>query len=64
MPQNTGAERKQGAVYREVVERYCHVIDQNTVIVKTVNGDNSVVSECMNSEKCKLYGGCKNSKFQ
>lgn len=52
------------AIYREVVERYCHVIDKNTVIIKTVCCDDSVVSECMNSDKCKLYGGCKNAKFR
>lgn len=56
--------RRQKAVYREVVERYCHVIDANTVIIKTVNGDDSTVSECMNLNKCKLFGGCRNSKFK
>jgi hypothetical protein len=32
--------------------------------VKTVGRDDSVISECMNSDKCKLYGGCKNAKFR
>ena len=63
MPQDIGTNKKQRAIYREVVERYCHVIDKNTVIVKTIGFDDSVVSECMNIDKCKLYGGCKNSKF-
>jgi len=56
--------KRQKAVYREVVERYCHVIDANTVIIKTVNGDDRIVSECMNINKCKLLGGCRNSKIK
>ncbi len=56
---NTNNRKK--AVYREVVERYCHVIDKNTVIIKTVHCDDTVVSECMNNDKCRLYGGCRNA---
>ena len=58
------AGKKQKTVYREVVERYCHVIDANTVIVKTVNRDDSTMAECMNLVKCLPYGGCRNKKFQ
>lgn len=54
----------QKTVYREVMERYCHVIDSNTVIIKTVNSDDTVCSQCMNSEKCSLYGGCRNAAFK
>lgn len=64
MAANNRPDRRHHSVYREVVERYCHVIDRNTVIVKTVGADDSVVSECMNSDKCKLYGGCRNAKFR
>lgn len=56
--------KKQKTVYREVVERYCHVIDANTIIIKTVNHDDSTVSECMNLNKCLPFGGCRNLKFK
>lgn len=58
------AGKKQKTVYREVVERYCHVIDANTVIVKTIHRDDSTVAECMNLANCLPYGGCRNKKFK
>ncbi len=43
----------------EILERYCHVIDRNTVIINT--GEKSPV--CINKARCDMNGGCKNEKY-
>ena len=56
-------EGKQKDIRREVIERYCHVIDKNAVILRTTDENCKTSSLCMNKEKCNLSGGCKNYKF-
>ncbi len=49
--------------YREIIERYCNIIDANAALIMTdCNG--RVVYECLSRANCeKLYGECKNSKY-
>jgi len=49
--------------YREIIERYCNIIDANAAIVRT-DLDNEVHYECLSRAQCeKLYGGCMNKKY-
>lgn len=48
--------------FREVMERYCYVIDENAPVCKTSH-DNEVHYECLNLRKCNTLGGCRNRKF-
>ena len=56
-----GAKEKD--IRREVIERYCHVIDNNAVILRTTDANCKTNSFCMSKEKCNLSGGCKNRNF-
>lgn len=47
-------------IHREVLERYCPVIDSNTIFVRR-SDSHETVTECVNHEKCKGNGGCQNA---
>ena len=50
-------------VHREIIERYCNIIDGNTAIVCESRGE-LVSYECLQKPKCeKNFGGCKNKKY-
>lgn len=49
--------------YREIIERYCHVIGANAPISRTID-ENGIRFECMNRHICDINGGCKNAKFE
>lgn len=48
--------------HKETMERYCHVIGENTPVSRFYK-DGQTVYECMNRHKCEQKGGCKNQKF-
>lgn len=50
-------------IRREVIERYCNVIDGNAVIMRTINHNCKTSSFCMSKDKCPLSEGCKNRNF-
>ena len=52
---------KKGA-HKEIIERYCHIIGENTAIAKYCCGD-TVYHECLNSTRCEQNGGCKHEKY-
>lgn len=43
---------------REVVERYCPVIDENTVLIRR-SYENGTICECVHHDKCKGRDGCR-----
>lgn len=50
-------------IHREIIERYCSIIDGNTAIVQKSRGDD-VSYECLEKPRCeKNFGGCKNKKY-
>lgn len=50
-------------VYKDIVERYCCVIGENTAIIRRRSGE-KYVYECLAEPKCrKSIGGCKNEKY-
>ena len=52
-------ENKNGHKYREIVERYCSVIDANAPIVRT-DCDKNISYECLSRAMCeKRFGGCR-----
>ncbi len=56
-------EKKCRHGYREIIERYCNIIDANAAIIRT-DSDRDVFYECMLAAQCeKRYGGCKNAKY-
>ena len=49
--------------YREIIERYCNIIDANAAIIRK-DSDDRVHYECLSKANCeKLYGGCRNRKY-
>ncbi|MBR3996127.1 MAG: hypothetical protein IKI97_12725 [Clostridia bacterium] len=49
--------------YREIIERYCNIIDANAAIVRT-DCDKDITYECLSRAECeKKFGGCKNTKY-
>ena len=49
--------------YREIIERYCNIIDANAAIIRT-DTENGIHYECLSKAACeKRYGGCKNNKY-
>lgn len=63
-PQNSANEKFRNNVRarREVVERYCPVIDENTVLICHTDGER-LITECVNHEKCRASDGCKHARF-
>ncbi len=56
-------ERDKEHKYREIIERYCNVIGENTAILRT-SGENSVTYECLSRAQCEnKHGECKNDKY-
>ncbi len=55
MTETTSLESK---CRREVVERYCPVIDENTVLIRRFFEDKTVC-ECIHNEKCKGRDSCR-----
>ena len=50
--------------YREIIERYCSVIGENTAIFRT-SDEHSVTYECLNKHRCMAeQGECKNDKYR
>ena len=49
-------------IYKETVERYCHVIGKNTTFHSYMQGS-SRCFECLNREECQKNGGCKHHLF-
>ena len=45
----------------EKVERYCHIINKNTSVVRRVFGEDRTFT-CSHYTECKKNGGCKNGK--
>ena len=45
---------------REIVERYCPVIDENTVLIRHYEG-NRAVCECVHRDKCKGRENCRHT---
>ena len=43
----------------EKVERYCHIINKNTSVVRRITGADRTFT-CINYDECKKNGGCKN----
>jgi hypothetical protein len=43
----------------EKVERYCHIINRNTSVVRRITGKDRTFT-CSNYEECEKNGGCKN----
>ena len=49
--------------YREIIKRYCNIIDANAAILRTDNGTD-VSYECLSMAQCeKQFGGCRNKKY-
>lgn len=55
------AVRQNVRARREVVERYCPVIDENTVLIRHTDGER-LITECVNHEKCRASDGCKHAR--
>ena len=56
-------EREREHKYREIIERYCSVIGENTAILRT-SGEKRVTYECLRRSSCdERLGGCKNEKY-
>lgn len=49
-------------VHRETLERYCHVIGENTLVCRTTK-DGCVSYRCVNRPSCDKCGGCRNSRY-
>jgi len=49
-------------IYKETVERYCHIIGKNTTFNSYMRGENRCF-ECANREECEKNGGCKHHIF-
>ena len=49
-------------VYREALERYCHVLGKN-VPVSRIMTDGVAVYECANQDFCDKNGGCQNERY-
>ena len=49
-------------IYKETVERYCHVIGKNTTFNKYTK-DRQSCFECSNFHECEKSGGCKHHVF-
>lgn len=55
--------KPQNDVYREMVERYCHVVDSNVPVCRyTENG--KTVFECSKRAYCEKNGGCHNNRYR
>ncbi len=49
--------------YREIMERYCNIIDANAAIIRT-DHDDEVRYDCLLRADCeKRFGGCRNRKY-
>lgn len=49
--------------YREIIERYCNIIDANAAIIRT-DLDTGIFYECLSRADCeKRFGGCRNRKY-
>lgn len=48
--------------YRQIVERYCHIINGNAIFARTHTKEEST-SECLNLPYCEKNGGCRNRKY-
>lgn len=48
---------------REVVERYCPVIDDNTVLIRHYEG-NKAVCVCVHHDRCKEKENCRHTTKQ
>ena len=49
-------------VYKETVERYCHVIGKNTTFSRYNLGEKRCF-ECSNRHECEKNGGCTHHIF-
>ena len=57
-------ENKSKHKYREIMERYCNIIDANAPIIRTDSEDDEVLYECLSRADCeKRFGGCMNRKY-
>ncbi len=49
--------------YKEIIERYCNVINANAAIMR-INCNDIVSYECLSKHECqKKFGNCKNKKY-
>ena len=49
--------------YKEIIERYCPIIEDNAVIRKSIGREN-IHFECLNLHNCIAKGGCRNEKYR
>lgn len=57
------SEQNREHKFREVIERYCSVIDGNTALFR-ISDAHSVTYECLNKHRCLENGGCTNDKYR
>lgn len=56
-------ENKYEHKYREIMERYCNIIDANAAIIRT-DSDCEIHYDCLLRADCeKRFCGCRNKKY-
>ena len=53
---------QQNDLYKETIERYCHVIGKNTTFSRYTRGEEQCY-ECSNRHECEKNGGCSHHIF-